>query len=101
MPGVIQIETIYAHPPQHVWMALTDSDAMAEWLMANDFQPRLGHRFQFRTKPAPGFNGIVQCEVTELVPLRRLAYSWKGGGINTVVSWTLEPVPEGTRVVLE
>jgi len=36
---------------------------MADWLMPNDFQPRLGHKFQFRTKPAPGFDGIVNCEV--------------------------------------
>jgi uncharacterized protein YndB with AHSA1/START domain len=101
MPGAIRIETVYPHPAGRVWSALTDSAAMAEWLMPNDFEARLGHRFQFRTKPAPGFDGVVHCEVTELDPPRRLAYSWKGGGIDTVVTWTLEPVGGGTRVAFE
>src|SRR5205085_7247040 len=61
----------------------------------------LGHRFQFHTKPRPGFNGIVDCEVIELDRPRRLAYTWKGGGLDTVVRFTLEPVVEGTRLVLE
>lgn len=30
---------------------------------SNDFEPRIGHRFQFRTEPAPGFDGVVNCEV--------------------------------------
>jgi uncharacterized protein YndB with AHSA1/START domain len=69
--------------------------------MANDFEPRLGHKFQFRTKPAPGFDGIVQCEVLELNPPKRLVYSWCGGGLNTQVTWALEAVPEGTRLRLD
>src|SRR3954462_6913101 len=101
MPGAIRIDTVYPHSPHRVWTALTDSRAMAEWLMRNDFEPRLGHRFQFRTKPAPGFDGVVHCEVTELDPPRRLAYTWKGGSIDTIVTWTLEPVADGTRVKFE
>jgi uncharacterized protein YndB with AHSA1/START domain len=74
---------------------------MADWLMPNDFQPRLGHKFQFRTKPAPGFDGIVNCEVVELDPPRTLAYTWRGGGIDTLVRFVLEPAPEGTRLKFE
>lgn len=101
MPGAIRIEAVYPHPPRRVWTALTDSRAMAEWLMRNDFEPKLGHRFQFRTKPAPGFDGVVHCEVTELDPPHRLAYTWKGGSIDTIVTWTLERVADGTRVKFE
>jgi uncharacterized protein YndB with AHSA1/START domain len=97
----IRLEMIYPHAPERVWRALTDSAAMADWLMPNDFAPRLGHRFQFRTKPAPGFSGIVDCEVTELMAPKALAFTWKGGGIDTVVRITLEAVPEGTRLRLE
>jgi uncharacterized protein YndB with AHSA1/START domain len=53
----------YPHPVERVWAALTSSDALAVWLMPNDFKPVVGHRFTFRTKPAPGFDGIVHCEV--------------------------------------
>jgi uncharacterized protein YndB with AHSA1/START domain len=92
---------IYPHPIERVWRALTDSNAMADWLMENDFKPEIGHRFQFHTKPAPGFDGIVNCEVLELHPPSRLAFSWKGGGIDTIATFTLKPVPEGTHLRLE
>jgi uncharacterized protein YndB with AHSA1/START domain len=97
----LRFEEHYPYPPERVWEAITDSAAIAEWLMPNDFQPRLGHQFQFSTKPAPGFDGIVHCEVITLDPPRRLAYTWKGGGIDTVLTITLEPEPGGTRFVLE
>jgi uncharacterized protein YndB with AHSA1/START domain len=74
---------------------------MGQWLMPNDFQPVVGHRFQFRTKPAPGFDGIVRCEVLEVDPPRRLAYTWTGGGIDTKLIWTLARVAEGTRLTLD
>ena len=100
MPGSIRIETEYPHPPERVWTALTDSRAMAEWLMPNDFQPRLGHRFQFRVANARGWSGVVDCEVTHLEPPRRLAYTWKSDKVNTFVEWTLQSTPSGTRVEL-
>jgi uncharacterized protein YndB with AHSA1/START domain len=91
----------YPHPIEDVWAALTDREALAEWLMPNDFAPVLGHEFTFRTKPAPGFDGIVRCKVLELEPPRVVAYSWHGGGIETVVRFTLSPCPEGTRLAFE
>jgi uncharacterized protein YndB with AHSA1/START domain len=79
-----------------VWRWLADRDAMAQWLMPNDFEPRVGHQFTFRTKPAPGFDGIVHCRVLEVDPPRRLAFTWAGGGIDTVVTFTLEADGSGT-----
>jgi len=100
MPGSIRVETEYPHPPERVWVALSDPRAMAEWLMPNDFQPRLGHRFQFRVANARGWSGIVDCEVTRLEPPRRLAYTWKSDKVDTLVEWTLHPTAEGTRLEL-
>jgi uncharacterized protein YndB with AHSA1/START domain len=99
--GTIRVEATYPHPPERVWRALTDPRAIAEWLMPNDFEPRLGHRFQFRVANAKGWSGVVDCEVTELTPPRRLAYTWASDKVDTRVSWTLEPSKEGTRLVLE
>ena len=70
MSAAIHTDAFLPHPPEKVWRALTDSAVLASWLMPNDFQPRIGHRFTFRTEPVPthGFDGIVHCEVLELVP---------------------------------
>jgi uncharacterized protein YndB with AHSA1/START domain len=76
----LKFEVFYEQPPERVWAALTDATALAAWLMPNDFVPKLGHRFQLRTKPATGFDRIVNCEVLEIRPPQRLVYSWVGGG---------------------
>src|SRR5215472_6231567 len=90
----IDATVVYPHPVDRVWAALTSSEALAAWLMPNDFQPVVGHRFTFRTRPAPGFDGIVRCQVLELDPPRRTAWSWAGGMIDTTVIFTLEPAGE-------
>jgi uncharacterized protein YndB with AHSA1/START domain len=101
MKGDLHFEAVYPHPPERVWQALTDSAELAQWLMPNDFQPRLGHKFQFRSRPAPGWDGVVNCQVIELDPPKRLAYTWRSSKLDTVVSFTLEPAPGGTRLHLE
>ena len=100
----IRIEQEYPFPPERVWQALTDRASLSAWLMPNDFEPRLGHRFQFRAKPMPGWRGFVECEVIEIDPPHRLAYTWLGDADwkePTVVRWTLEPTETGTRLLME
>jgi uncharacterized protein YndB with AHSA1/START domain len=98
----LEFEAVYPFPPERVWKALTDRASIAQWLMENDFEPVVGHKFRFRAKPQPGWDGTVDCEVIEVDPPRALAYTWKnaGNGIDTVVRYTLEAVPEGTRLRL-
>ncbi|HEY0758666.1 MAG TPA: SRPBCC domain-containing protein [Acidisarcina sp.] len=85
-----------------VWRALTDAKLLEAWLMPNDFLPVAGHRFTFRTRPMHGWDGIVHCEVLELVPQQLLAYSWRSNDLDTVVTWTLErKLGGGTLLHLE
>ncbi len=100
----ITLEQTYPYPPARVWRALTDSTALAAWLMPNDFEARVGHKFRFRSKPMPGWRGFVECEVIEVVVPLRLAYTWLGDAAwqaPTVVRWTLESIDAGTRLRLE
>jgi uncharacterized protein YndB with AHSA1/START domain len=96
-------DTLLPQPPATVWAILTDSAAIEKWLMPNDFEARLGHRFTFTTQPIPAanFDGIIQCEVLEVDPPRRLAYSWTGGGLTTKVTYRLEAEGEGTHLYFE
>ena len=100
----ITLEQTYPYPPQRVWRALTESAALAEWLMPNDFLPKIGHKFQFRTKPMGDWRGFVDCEVIELVHEKKLTITWLGDADwkeQTIVRWTLDPIAGGTRLRLE
>ena len=97
----VVIEREMPHPPQKVWRALTESPLIEEWLMTNDFQPVVGHRFTFRATPARNWNGIIDCEVLEVEPNARLSYSWGSLGLGSVVAWTLTPTERGTHVRME
>jgi uncharacterized protein YndB with AHSA1/START domain len=99
----------YPQKPELVWEYLTTPALMAQWLMPTDFEPILGHEFTFRTGPLPkfDFDGIVYCRVLEILPPKKLVYSWKGGPGNgqitmdSVVTWTLTEKDKGTELILE
>ena len=98
----IKLTRVYEAPLEKVWQALTDQKAMSEWLMPCDFEPKIGHKFQFRTKSYPGFDGIVNCEVLELRENELLSFSWSGGSLkNTVVTFKLLPENGKTRLDFE
>jgi uncharacterized protein YndB with AHSA1/START domain len=42
------VEREMPHPPERTWRALTQASLIEEWLMKNDFQLVVGHRFNFR-----------------------------------------------------
>jgi uncharacterized protein YndB with AHSA1/START domain len=99
----INVDQFLAHSPAKVWRALTDADLLARWLMPNDFRPIVGHRFTFRTQPRPqqDFDGVVHCEVLDLEPEQLLRIAWRGGRLDSTVTWTLKPEGRGTRLFLE
>ena len=103
----VVVERRMPHPPAKIWRALTQGPLIEAWLMKNDFQPVVGHRFNFRATPLPHWNGVVDCEVLVVEPCARLSYSWNAsgdeaaGGLRTVVTWTLTPAHGGTDVRME
>ena len=103
----IAIDQSLPYPPARVWRALTDPDLLARWLMPNDFQLKVGHRFTFKGTPVPkvNFSGIIQCEVLDFEAERRLCYSWVDfsgeNDLHSTVTWRLEPEGQGTHLFLE
>jgi uncharacterized protein YndB with AHSA1/START domain len=51
--------------------------------------------------PETSFDGVVDCQVLELDPPRLLRISWRGGRLDSTVTWRLEPEGRGTRLFLE
>jgi uncharacterized protein YndB with AHSA1/START domain len=100
MARTLVFDVDYPHSPEQVWRALTSSEALAEWLMANDFAPEVGRSFQFRAKPVWGWNGIVDCKVLELDAPRRMVWKWQSEHIDTTVTFTLTPTATGTHLLL-
>ena len=99
------VERVFPHPPEKLWRALTESPLLAQWMMNNDFAAVPGHKFQFRADPMPNWNGIVDCEVLVVEPLKRLSYNWgvggSGSGLQWVVQLTLTPAEGGTQLRME
>jgi uncharacterized protein YndB with AHSA1/START domain len=95
------IEKEMSHPPQKIWRALTQGALIKEWLMDNDFQPVVGHKFNFRSTPNPHWDGIIQSEVLAVEPNQKLSYTWSSLGLVTVVVWTLTATGSGTLVRME
>lgn len=63
------VERVMPHPPERIWSALTQGPLIEQWLMKNDFQPVVGHRFNFRAAPMPPhWNGVTDCEVLVIEP---------------------------------
>ncbi len=64
------------------------------------FEPVEGKHFTFKTSPAGAWDGVIHCQVLEVLPNQRFAYAWKGGHeanagygspLDTVVTWIAVP----------
>ena len=97
------VEREIAHPAEKVWRALTQQHLIEEWLMKNDFQPVVGHRFKLRGE----WGGVLDCEVLAVELHRKLSYTWDHAhddaayNLRSVVTLTLTPTSTGTHLRME
>jgi uncharacterized protein YndB with AHSA1/START domain len=106
----IVVDEVFPHAPETIWKTLTTGDLIGRWMMApTGFEAAEGKHFTFKTKAAGEWDGTIQCKVLEVVPCERLVYEWKGGHasnvgygslLDTVVTWQLSKVENGTRLRL-
>ena len=95
------VERELPFPPEKIWRALTQPHLIEEWLMNNDFSPRVGHRFNLRRTPKPHVNIVIDCQVLIVEPNKTLSYTWSAFDLESVVTWTLAPTGTGTRLRME
>jgi uncharacterized protein YndB with AHSA1/START domain len=97
----VVVERELPYPPEKIWRALTQPHLIEEWLMKNDFNPRVGHRFNLRRTPKPDVNIVVDCQVLVVEPNRTLSYTWSAFDLESVVTWTLTATSTGTHLRME
>ena len=106
----IVVDEVFPHAPETIWKVLTTGELIARWLMEpKGFEAVKGNRFTYQTTAAGAWDGIIHCEVLEVIPNQRLTYSWKGGHegnagygsrLDTAVTFTLSKADNGTRLRL-
>ena len=107
----IVVDQVFPHAPETIWKTLTTNELIGRWIemVPTGFEPVKGKHFTFQTRPAGMWDGVIHCQVLEVMPNERLVYAWKGGHegnvgygspLDTVVTWTLSRVDNGTRLRL-
>jgi uncharacterized protein YndB with AHSA1/START domain len=105
----IVVDEVFPHTLDVVWKTLTRPGMMGRWLKMEPtgFAPTVGTRFTYQTTPASEWDGVIHCQVLEVIPNERLVYAWKGGHegnvgygsrLDTVVTFVLSAVDNGTRL---
>lgn len=106
-PATLMLQRTLPGPIERVWSYLTDSALRQQWLAAGVMDPQPGASFELvwrndelSTSPAERPSGFpaesrATCEVTEVVPQRKLGFHWPGVGD---VTFELRPV--GDEVML-
>lgn len=94
----IELEFDLNHPPEKVWLALSDPTLLSEWLLpVMELKLEKGASFTLKTQPQPGWDGTVNCRFLEIEPQKKLTYTWiVGDFIDTVVTFTLTRTKSGT-----
>ena len=85
---------------EKIWQALTDNNEMKKWYFdLDEFKPEKGFQFQFQGGTETKTYTHL-CEITEVVPYKKLSHTWGYEGYpgNSIVTFELFPEENKTRV---
>ncbi|MES2277578.1 MAG: SRPBCC domain-containing protein [Bacteroidota bacterium] len=97
----VVVEKSYNAPVAKVWEALTDNEKMKQWyFVLPEFKAEVGFEFEFTGGDPNGKMYLHKCVVKEVVPDKKLAYSWRYDGYegDSLVTFELFEEGTGTRV---
>ncbi len=96
------LDRVYHAPVEKVWEALTDAGAMRKWFFdVAEFKPEVGFAFDFQGGP-PEKLYLHLCKVTEVIPMKKLAYTWRFDGYvgDSLLTFELWPNGDDTKLRL-
>lgn len=97
-----EIERTYNAPVEKVWQAITDKAQMKQWYFDMDaFQPEVGFEFSFSGQGSKGEPYVHLCQVKEVIPNRKLSYSWTYSNYEGYSVVTFELFDEGDKTRLK
>jgi uncharacterized protein YndB with AHSA1/START domain len=94
------IERTFKASASRIWRALTNVDEMREWYFdLKAFEPKPGFEFEF-TVEHDGNTFHHLCRITEAIPEKKVAYTWRYAGEpgESLVTFELFPETGGTRL---
>jgi uncharacterized protein YndB with AHSA1/START domain len=76
----VVVERTFNAPVARVWKAITDVDQMRTWYFdLKEFKPEIGFEFEFIVEHE-GNTYHHLCKVTEVIPQKKIAYTWRYKG---------------------
>ena len=96
-------ERTYNATASKVWQAITNKDDMRNWYFdLPEFRAEPGFEFEFSAGRDEGHQYLHACRVIEVVPGKKLTYTWRYPGYdgNSFVTFELFEEQNGTRVRL-
>jgi len=97
----VVVERTFNAPVAKVWKALTDVDQMREWYFdLKEFNPTVGFEFEFVVEHE-GNRYHHLCRVTEVIPEKKIAYTWRYKDQPGDSLVTLELFAEGDKTRLK
>ena len=95
------VEATYDASAQKVWKALTENNEMKKWYFnLDEFKPEVGFQFQFEGGTETKTYTHL-CEITQVIPGRKISYTWKYKGYRGSSEVTFELFPEGEKTSLK
>jgi uncharacterized protein YndB with AHSA1/START domain len=101
LADAIVIERTFNARVARVWKALTDVDQMRSWYFdLKEFKPEVGFEFAFVIEHE-GNRYDHRCRVTEVIPQKKIAYTWRYEGHEGVSLVTFELFADGDKTRLK
>jgi uncharacterized protein YndB with AHSA1/START domain len=95
------LERTFSAPVATVWKAITNLDEMRRWYFdLKEFTPQEGFEFQFVVEHE-GDKYDHRCKVTDVIPQKKIAYTWRYHGHEGSSLVTFELFPEGDKTKLK
>src|SRR5213080_5361149 len=95
------VERTFNAPVARVWKALTDVEEMRCWYFdLKEFKPEVGFEFEF-TVEHEGSKYHHLCKITEVIPQKKIAYTWRYAGEEVDSLVTFELFADGNKTRLK